>query len=107
MQSCVLQMEPVSISQRLLSSSLEIRLKGVLQDFRPSLSQPCSEFWVVHSPQQQQVTELLKQLRDKQLHLVRIIITDIISYTGRILTDVAVSKMSYFAFVLQFNRLCF
>lgn len=70
MQSCVLQMEPVSISQRLLSSSLEIRLKGVLQDFRPSLSQPCSEFWVVHSPQQQQVTELLKQLRDKQLHLV-------------------------------------
>ncbi|XP_078112732.1 treslin isoform X1 [Sander vitreus] len=76
-QSCSIKVEPVSRRQRLLPESVEVCLKGVLQDWDDSsLTQTSTESWVLHcsSSSNQGATaafqHLLMELSAHALHML-------------------------------------
>ncbi|XP_055006633.1 treslin-like [Boleophthalmus pectinirostris] len=74
-EQCSLLVEPMSSSQRPLSSSAEVRLKAVIRDLNPDQTQDLfmsrSEVYVVHSPGQDWFREILKELKERSYKMVR------------------------------------
>lgn len=77
-QSCSIKVEPVSRRQRLLPESVEVCLKGVLQDWDDSsLTQTSTESWVLHCSSSSNqgaaaaFQHLLMELSAHALHMVR------------------------------------
>ncbi|XP_054476516.1 treslin [Anoplopoma fimbria] len=76
-QSCGIMVEPVSRRQRLLPESVEVRLKGVLQDWDDSsLTQTSTESWVLQCSSSSDqgsaaaFQNLLKELSSHSLHML-------------------------------------
>lgn len=76
LQSCDITVESLSRSQQRLPDSVEVRVKGVLQDWNPSsLAQTSADSWVLQCSSSRAVDfrSLLMELSAHALHMVRLL----------------------------------
>lgn len=105
-QSCDITVESLSRSQQRLPDSVEVRVKGVLQNWNSSsLAQTSTESWVLQcsSSRAEDFRSLLMELSAYALHMVRLLCCHHVqsdSYTLKISTQI---QFSLFDFNIYFD----
>lgn len=92
-QSCDITVEPLSRSQQRLADSVEVRVRGVLQNWNSSsLAQTSTESWVLQcsSSRAEDFRGLLLELSARALHMVRLL------YCHRVQSDSYTLQFSLF-----------